>query len=205
MAKGINQETGKSHKYIDRVGTRSGRLLFTRNLGQSKHKHSIWEAICDCGKITSTATPGKTRSCGCLRSEMMAELGRSSKKENPISKTKEYRKQMMKKLRSNPYYSMQARLSRLHRHALSQVNAIKTSPTFTELGYTVNEFVVHIEKQFAPAMSWSNMKDWQIDHIIPASTAKTRSDVVALNQLSNLRPMWADENNAKKNKIETLL
>ena len=205
MPSGISKDTGRHHRFNDMSGKRNGRLVFIANTGQSKHRHQIWSALCDCGKTTSTTTPRKTKSCGCLRAEMMAELGRSSKKENPISRTKEYRKKIKQKLKSNPSYVMQARLSRLHRHALSQVNAIKTSPTFTELGYTVNEFVVHIEKQFAPAMSWSNMNDWQIDHIIPASTAKTRSDVVALNQLSNLRPMWADENNAKKNKIETLL
>jgi len=43
---------------------------------------------------------------------------------------------------------MQSRLSRLHRHALAQVGAIKTSPTFAELGYSAKEFVVHIERQF---------------------------------------------------------
>ena len=35
--------------------------------------------------------------------------------------------------------------------------------------------------------------------------AKTEADVVALNQLANLRPMWADENNRKKNQLRSLL
>ena len=100
---------------------------------------------------------------------------------------------------------MQARLSRLHRHALSQVGAIKTSPTFEALGYSASEFVAHIERQFAKGMGWHNMSQWQIDHILPISDAKTVEDVAALNQLPNLRPMWAPENNAKKNRRQSLL
>jgi hypothetical protein len=54
-------------------------------------------------------------------------------------------------------------------------------------------------------MGWHNMKDWQIDHILPISQPRIVDDVVALNQLSNLRPMWAEENNAKKAKVLSLL
>jgi hypothetical protein len=109
------------------------------------------------------------------------------------------------KRKSDPIAVMQSRLSRLHRHALSKVCAIKTSPTFESLGYSVADFVSHIERQFLRGMGWHNIKDWQIDHIIPISGAKTVEDVVALNQLSNLRPMWSQENNAKKNKRLNLI
>jgi hypothetical protein len=85
------------------------------------------------------------------------------------------------------------------------VGAIKSSPTFDQLGYSVCEFVAHIERQFLPGMGWHNMRDWQIDHIVPVSEAKTERDVVALNQLPNLRPMWAKENNAKKARRVSLL
>jgi len=100
---------------------------------------------------------------------------------------------------------MHARLSRLHRHALRQVGAIKTSPTFEQLGYSVEAFVSHMERQFTRGMGWHNMKQWQIDHVVPVNSAKTVADVVALNQLSNLRPMWAKENNAKKARRTSLL
>lgn len=109
------------------------------------------------------------------------------------------------KRKSDPLKAMQARLSRLHRHALAMVGAIKISPTFEQLGYTVEDFVEHIERQFVKGMGWHNLAEWQIDHIIPVSEAKTETDVVALNQLSNLRPMWARENNAKKAKRVSLI
>lgn len=106
---------------------------------------------------------------------------------------------------SNPVNKAHSRISRLFRHAIASVNAIKTSPTLEMLGYTVDDFCVHIEKQFLKGMSWDNMNQWQIDHIIPISSAKNLDDVVRLNQLSNLRPLWSKENNLKKNKMLTLL
>jgi hypothetical protein len=204
MPSGINPETGMSYRFIDRSGKRNGRLVFMKHVGYTKHKHSKWLCKCDCGNETITTTPN-TKSCGCLHREIAASRCRARKLDNPVSRTAEYRKAIKTKMRQNPVYVMHSRISRLHRHALSQVGAIKSSPTFESLGYTVDDFVAHIEKQFLAGMSWSNMREWQIDHIIPISTAKTKEDVVALNQLYNLRPMWAEENNAKKNKIESLV
>jgi hypothetical protein len=208
MPSGINPETSRNHRFKDRVGQRNGRLTFIAFLGVDKHKHNVWKAICDCGKETKTATPHKTQSCGCYCRERASEVNKVLRKLPPEEKqrrVKENAKRQRLKRKTDPLKAMQYRLSRLHRHALYQVNAIKTSPTFEELGYSVEQFVKHIEKQFLPGMSWQNMKDWQIDHIIPVSTAKNRDDVIALNQLPNLRPMWSADNNRKKNKIETLL
>lgn len=208
MAKGINKETGRSHRRIDRAGTRNGRLVFVREIGINKHKHTVWLAVCDCGVEVRTATPSKTKSCGCLRSELSAQRASArrvlSDKEREESAKRNAARQRQRR-KHCPVRNMQARLSRLHRHALSQIGAIKKSPTFESLGYSVDEFVNHIERQFKDGMSWENMSEWQIDHIIPISSAKTEDDVVALNQLSNLRPMWAAENNKKKDKREVLL
>jgi hypothetical protein len=206
--KGVSKITGKSPRFIDRTGTRNGRLVFLECLGENNHRHSVWLALCDCGSKTTTTTPSKTMSCGCFRKEEAAKRGREKR-----FLTDEQRKQrakanaavQRKRRASDPNRAMQARISRLHRHALSQVGAIKTSPTFTQLGYSVSEFAKHIERQFEKGMGWQNMGDWQIDHIIPISTAKTVEDVIFLNQLSNLRPLWAKENNAKKNKLLSLI
>jgi hypothetical protein len=109
------------------------------------------------------------------------------------------------KRKSDPIKAMQARMSRLFRLALGQVNALKSSRTFDALGYTPADLVAHLERQFVRGMGWHNAHLWQIDHIVPASTARSEADVIALNQLTNLRPMWADANNRKNNRRETLL
>lgn len=203
----VDPSTGKGFRFKDRAGTRNGRLLFVRHLGVDRHKHHLWEAICDCGVITTTASPHKTKSCGCLFRETSAETQRKKalppeiKRANVAANAARQRARR----RLDPARAMQARLSRLHRHAMKQVGAIKTSPTFSQLGYSVAEFVAHIERQFTKGMGWRNMREWQLDHIIPVASAKTVDDVIALNQLSNLRPMWAKDNNAKKHKRLSLL
>lgn len=73
------------------------------------------------------------------------------------------------------------------------------------LGYTPAQLREHIERQFLPGMSWENRAKWQVDHITPISTAKTLEDIIALNQLSNLRPLWALNNNQKNNRRQHLI
>lgn len=207
MTKGVDPKTGMSCRFKDRTGTRNGRLLFTRTLGPNAHRQHVWEAACDCGAMTSTARPHATQSCGCLQREVAAERQRAKALPPDVKRrsVEANRKKQREKRKTDPLKAMQARLSRLHRHALAQVGAIKTSATFEQLGYTPEKFVAHIERQFVRGMGWDNMRAWQIDHIIPVSSAVTEADVVRLNQLSNLRPMWSKLNNAKKNRRTTLL
>lgn len=207
MTSGVNPTTGRSYRFKDRAGHRNGRLVFTRALGENSHRHQIWEAICDCGNTTQTSTPHKTLSCGCLQREDAAARQAAKALEPEEKRRRELlnRKRQRERRKSDPLLAMQSRLSRLHRLALAQVGALKTSPTLEALGYTAKQLVTHIERQFPPGMGWHNMEMWQIDHIIPISQAKTEADVVALNQLTNLRPMWAPQNNEKKNKILFLL
>lgn len=208
MVQGVDKTTGRSYARKDRVNTRNGRLVFLREVGIDRHKHIVWFAQCDCGNTTETSTPHVTKSCGCIQREIAAarckERRRFSDEERAARKRESGRVERKKRI-TNPLKAMQARLSRLHRHALSRVGSLKTSPTFAQLGYTVGDFVAHIEKQFLPGMGWHNMSDWQIDHIIPVSAASSLEDVISLNGLANLRPMWSDENNKKRAKREFLL
>lgn len=203
----LNPETGQGYVFKDRAGQRNGRLVFMRYMGRDEHLHSLWEAQCDCGNITVTATPSKTRSCGCLHREVAAATQRAKALPPEVKRQSVERNRANQRARrkADPLKAMQARLSRMHRHALAQVGALKTSRTFEQLGYTAEEFVAHLERQFVKGMGWHNMSEWQIDHIIPVVEAKTEEDVVALNQLSNLRPMWARENNVKNARRLSLL
>lgn len=63
----------------------------------------------------------------------------------------------------------------------------------------------HMEMQFTKGMTWGNRGAWEIDHIIPLSIAKTEADIISLNHFTNLRPLWADENNAKSDLITHLI
>ena len=80
--------------------------------------------------------------------------------------------------------------------------------TVDTLGYTVEDFVTHMEKQFTGKMSWDNYGDyWNVDHITPVKhfLDKGIRDPKVINCLSNLRPLKAKENLAKGAKVEYLL
>lgn len=76
-----------------------------------------------------------------------------------------------------------------------------------ELGYSKEQFISHIEAQFLKGMNWRNHGEWHIDHIVPVSEFIKAGiyDHKKINALSNLRPIWAEENLAKKDKMEYLL
>lgn len=83
----------------------------------------------------------------------------------------------------------------------------KSKRTEEYLGYTKDELRKHLEKQFQKGMDWNNYGEWHIDHIVSISellkSGETRPEVI--NCLSNLRPMWAEENMKKNASRETLL
>ncbi len=64
----------------DLTGQRFGRLT-VKNRAKSANVHnSSWECLCDCGESTIVSRPGliqgKTRSCGCLRDELIAQVSK---------------------------------------------------------------------------------------------------------------------------------
>ena len=78
--------------------------------------------------------------------------------------------------------------------------------TFDLLGYSVEDLMAHLEKQFKPGMSWDNYGEWHIDHIIPKVAFNVSSyddfDFKRCWALKNLQPLWARENHMKRDKLQ---
>jgi len=117
----------------------------------------------------------------------------------------DYRRSYSKEWYKNPDNAISMLMKRMVYRVISSHE--KSSSTSEELGYSRCELMTHIEKQFTKGMTWDNYGEWHIDHIIPVSAMIKNGvkDPRVVNALSNLRPMWASENMAKKDKIETLL
>lgn len=85
----------------------------------------------------------------------------------------------------------------------------KETSWFAILGYTRDELVAHLERQFTKGMSWNNMGEWHIDHIVPLSSFSIETpdspDFARAWALTNLRPMWGIANMSKGGKVLTLL
>jgi hypothetical protein len=82
------------------------------------------------------------------------------------------------------------------------------------LGCHYNEFIKYIEGKFEPWMTWENRgkyngefnHGWDIDHIIPLSTATCEEDIVRLNHHTNLQPLCSKVNrDIKKNNLINML
>jgi hypothetical protein len=73
------------------------------------------------------------------------------------------------------------------------------------VGWNIKTLIKRLEKQFSDGMTWDNYGKWHIDHIIPQNafhyTSPNDIDFKRCWALSNLKPLWAEDNIAKSNKI----
>ena len=83
----------------------------------------------------------------------------------------------------------------------------KNERTERLVGYSAEQLVAHIERQFLPGMTWGNYGDWHVDHIRPLSSfaGADKETVRSAWCLSNLRPIWAEDNLRKNSKMTHLL
>lgn len=74
----------------------------------------------------------------------------------------------------------------------------KTGSAVNDLGISILEFKLYIEKLWKPGMTWNNWgrHGWHIDHIIPLSSfnLSNREEFLKAVHYTNLQPLWAKEN-----------
>jgi hypothetical protein len=87
----------------------------------------------------------------------------------------------------------------------------RKTKTYEILGCSFEDFKLYLENKFEPWMTWENRGlyngevnyGWDIDHIIPISSAKTEEDIIKLNHYTNLRPLCSYVNRViKKDKLD---
>jgi hypothetical protein len=123
------------------------------------------------------------------------------------AKHKDYIKQ--RKL-IDPIFKLKERVRSKIRKSLSKFKSSKQLKTIEILGCDHGEFKSHIESQFELWMTWDNYGlyngklnfGWDLDHIIPLSSAVTKEDVFKLNHYTNFQPLCSHINrNVKKNSL----
>jgi hypothetical protein len=83
---------------------------------------------------------------------------------------------------------------------VSQAKIKKVGKTFDVLGYSVDDFIRHMEGLFSEEMNWGNYGDvWEIDHVKPIMSfdIKSMKDVSEVNALSNLMPILKQDHKLK--------
>lgn len=103
--------------------------------------------------------------------------------------------------------NIQYKLSMILRTRMNQAikSQYKSGSAIRDLGCSILELKVHLEKQFTDNMSWDNwgINGWHIDHIIPLSQFDLTNHEQFLKacHYTNLQPLWATDNLKKSSKL----
>jgi len=138
---------------------------------------------------------------------------------------KDYRKEYLKKYRENnvdkikqikrdyernrkardPLYKLISNFRTAIYQVLKESNVEKNGHYFDILGYTPEELINHLEKQFTEGMTWDNYGEFHVDHKLPISSFNIKEigdeEFMRCWCLDNLQPMWGEENIRKSNKV----
>ena len=90
--------------------------------------------------------------------------------------------------------------------AVKSQYGVKAFKTMEVIGCGMQELLAHLEKQFLPGMGWHNYgrNGWHIDHVIPCAAFDLSQPEHQKKcfHFSNLRPVWARQNESKASRIE---
>ena len=101
------------------------------------------------------------------------------------------------RMKSDPLFKLTKSIKNLIGNSIRRNGYKKLSRTELILGCSFNKFKEHIESKFEPWMTWENRGlyngelnyGWDLDHIIPSSSAITEEDMIKLNHYTNLQPL----------------
>lgn len=133
--------------------------------------------------------------------EKVKERKRAYRKANLEKINENARNYWLNKIKTNSFLAMKIRVRCLISTSLRKKNYTKKSRTHEILGCDYETFMAYLEAQFVDGMNWDNRDKWHIDHIIPLASAQTEEDVLRLNHYTNLQPLWAADNFAKRDKM----
>jgi hypothetical protein len=130
-------------------------------------------------------------------------LSRVQKKylENPENRAKHYKlsaENQKKRYNENPEFKFIHDMRNMINYGIKRGGFKKKARTTDILGCSIEDFKKHIENQFDSRMNWDNRGEWELDHIIPVSSAENEFEAIALNHHSNFQPLWEDKNIEKR-------
>jgi len=106
------------------------------------------------------------------------------------------------RLKADPVFKLQHNIRGLIRKSIKQKGYRKNTKTADILGCDWDTLKEHLEFQFDENMNWNNQGTyWDIDHIIPVSSANTEEEVIKLNHYTNLQPLESYYNRHVKRNV----
>jgi hypothetical protein len=127
------------------------------------------------------------------------ELGRRYRQRNKAA----LMERLAKRRSEDSGFAIASRIRHRVYLAVRSAGAAKHARTMELVGCSREHLIAWIEGQFVDGMSWSNRSQWHIDHIIPCSAFNLHDEGqqrIAFHY-TNMRPVWAADNLAKKDRI----
>ena len=144
---------------------------------------------------------------GCCECERLRSLKRSKTPEGKAARTAwkqanlhRYSKYLAdQRARRTPQQKAAHRLRERVRSSIIQQGGAKSFKTMGLIGCTVEELCAHLESLFCDGMTWDNMGDWEIDHILPCVSfdLTNESEQKVCFHYTNLQPLWMSDNRSK--------
>lgn len=115
----------------------------------------------------------------------------------------------LKRIKNDDLYKFRYNIKVLIKNSIKYRGYKKKTKTTNILGCSLEYFRKYIESKFETWMNWDNYGKyngefnygWDIDHIIPISSAKNEEDIIKLSHYTNLQPLCSRVNRTiKKNK-----
>jgi hypothetical protein len=143
----------------------------------------------------------------------LCHLEKNRKRRESPDVRKQETKQKIQRYKTDNLFRLIVNIRELIKKSLKRKSHKKTCKTQDILGCSFENFKLHLESKFQTWMNWDNYgnpkdgifelnKSWDIDHIIPISSAKTKEDIIRLNHYTNLQPLCSLTNRRiKRNKI----
>jgi len=121
--------------------------------------------------------------------------------ENRVKLNERAKAWYLNRKRTDPGFKLKCNTRTAVYTCLKERNVAKYRSTFQLLGYTIEELMAHLEKQFTEGMTWDNYGEWHVDHIRPMTSFKFESvddpEFKECWSLSNLQPLWWNDNLSK--------
>lgn len=118
-------------------------------------------------------------------------------------KLKIYNKNYQRERRQkDPIFKLKGTVTSNIIRSLKMKKTIKKNRTVEILGCSIEFFKEYLEEKFEQWMDWSNHGlyngvlnyGWDLDHIIPISSAQTEEEILSLNHYSNFQPLCSKIN-----------
>ena len=115
-------------------------------------------------------------------------------------RTEQARKNQSRRMASSPQLRLNSRIGSAIARSL---RGSKAGAHWENLvGYSLKELMLHLERQFLEGMTFENYGDWEVEHILPLAMwnfdGPSHPDFKFAWGLPNIRPWWAEDNNAKR-------